>query len=239
MPRPRGPQVEKPILNVNQMWLYYQVVLQFDGPFAAAIPKDLKEIHAMLEHRMPSRPPENHTPIEELAQQVATEVADPTGEEESRVGWSTFKRDELGLYYEGRCVRGHLKDCALQVAPFFPTVLNFRAKFVNKVYVATDKVHLARAESIGQAIMQPDGTEQRFIQVLTRQGPRSSMKNIDYVVAPRITFILKVLNDTVITEQHLRAVFEYGGTHGMGQERSQEWGHYRLESLEQITPNAS
>lgn len=217
--------------EAKPMWLYYQVTLQFDGPFASAIPKDPHEIRAMLEHRMPANPPAGATPIDELAEQVAQEVQ---ADEVPQPGWSTFKQDENGLYYEGRCVRGHLKDVALQVASFMTetkagkteVVKNFRSKFVNKTYVVTNKIPLGKKE--------PDGNEQRFIQVMTRQGPRSSFKFIDFVDSPRMTFVLKVLNDGVIREEHLRTIFEYGGTHGMGQERSQDWGRYALVDLKQV-----
>jgi hypothetical protein len=213
----------------SRLWKYYQVKLQFQGPFAAAIPADPKEIRAMLENRMPANQPDNALPIDELAEQAASEVGvGPDGDEEARPGHSTFKRDEKGLYYEGRCVRGHLKDCASQVAFSFPHINTFRARVANATYVITDKIYLGKAEI--------DGTEQRFIQIMTQQGPRSTYKFIDYVMDPAMTFTLKLLNNGVILEEHLRAIFEYGGTHGMGQERSQGWGRYVLEELTDLNP---
>ena len=215
----------------SSMWTAYQVVLQVDGEFAAAIPRTREEIVAMLTHRMPGRLPANAIPLDDLAEQVLGEVSGDAGADaEATVptaepfvpGWSTFKRDEGGLYYEGRCVRGHLKDCALQVAQDF-SVRNFRAKFVNAVYVSTTKIYLGRQE--------PDGCELRYIQVLTRQGPRSTIKYVDYVLDPTLTFALKLKAKTEITPDHLRAVFAYGEVHGMGQERSQGWGRYTLTSL--------
>lgn len=211
---------EKDRPSLASIWKYYQATLQFEGKFAASIPKDPDGIRAMLEHRMPVKKPVAAIPIDVLTEQVVEEVE---AYEAPQPGWATFKRDDQGLYYEGRCVRGHLKDCGLQVAPFFPDVKNFRAKLVNKTYVVTDKIRLGKLE--------PDGTEQRFIQVLTRLGPRSSYKFIDYVECPRMIFTLKVLNDATIRDEHLRAIFVYGGTHGMGQERSQDFGRYHLESL--------
>ena len=209
----------------KEMWLKYRVVLKVEGPFAASLPKDPEAIRSMLEHRMPAQKPDDAIPIDELAQQVATAVATADQpDEESLPGASTFPSDDKGLYYEGRCVRGHLKDCALQVQGFFPAVKNFRAKFVNRVYVVTDKIYVGTKEVTD--------TEERFIQVMTRQGPRSSIKYIDWVESPTLEFTLRLLNDDVITEEHLRAVFEYGGTHGMGGERSQGWGRYTLEELE-------
>ena len=207
------------------MWLRYNVVLQVAGPFAASLPRTPEEIKTMLENRMPAKAPPDYIPIDELAEEIVEAVS--TDEEAPKPGWATFCRDETGLYYEGRCVRGHIKDCALQVASFFqPATKNFRAKFVNRVYVITNKIYMDK-----NAV---DGTQELFIQVMTRRGPRSSIKNVDYVNDPKLTFEMKVLNDGVITEEHLRAVFEYGGIHGMGQERSQGWGRYALVSITQI-----
>ena len=214
-----APEVQVP----SSMWHTYQVVLQAEGEFAAAIPRTRDEIVAMLTHRMPGKKPANAIPLDDLVEQVVDEVGGDAGTEAFVPGWSTFKRDEGGLYYEGRCVRGHLKDCALQVAQDFPGVRNFRSKFVNAIYVSTTKLYLGRDE--------PDGCEQRFIQVMTRQGPRSTIKYVDYVVDPTLTFTLKMKAKSEITLDHLRAVFAYGEVHGMGQERSQGWGRYTLQSL--------
>ena len=207
----------------REMWLRFRVTLQVDGPFGASIPKTPDEIRAMLENRMPGKMPDGATPIGELVEQVIEEVG---ASDEFLPGGATFKRDAQGLYYEGRNVRGHLKDCALQVAPFFPAIGAFRAKVANKTYVETDRIVLGKAE--------PDGTIQRFIQVMTRQGPRSSIKYVDYIENPKLVFVMRLLNDGVVTEKVLRRIFEYGGTHGIGAERSQGWGRYTLEGMEAL-----
>ena len=79
---------------------------------------------------------------------------------------------------------------------------------------------------------EPDGTEQRFVQVMTRQGPRSTIKYIDYLEKPTLNFQLKVLEDGIITEEILTSIFEYGAIHGLGQERSQGWGRYEFTITE-------
>ena len=210
------------------MWLRYQVELQMTGRFAASLPRTREEITAMLEQRMPVNPPEDYTPIEELAEEVAAKVAPAEGEEdheEVKFGWATFPKDDNGLYYEGRCVRGHLKDCATQVRGFLePEVKALKAKVANKVYVVTDVIPLGAKE--------PAGTEARYVQVMTRMGPRSTIKYVEYLEKPELTFELKVFNDGVITPEILNTIFEYGSIHGMGQERSQGWGRYTFNITE-------
>lgn len=202
------------------MWKKYEVELQMTGRFAASLPKTKGEIEAMLQNRMPANPPADFIPVDELATEVAALSAESEEEgEDLQYGWATFPRNEEGLYYEGRCVRGHLKDCAGQVKDILvPPVKALKAKVANKVYVMTDVIPLGAKE--------PVGTEQRFIQVMTRLGPRSTIKYIDYLEKPTLKFQLNVLADGVITLAILTAIFEYGCVHGIGQERSQGWGRY-------------
>jgi len=205
------------------MWKKYEVELQMIGKFAASLPKTKEDIEQMLEHRMPATPPENFTPIAELTEEVAEKVGAPAEgeeeEEELKYGWATFPRNEEGLYYEGRCIRGHIKDCANQIRDAIkPPVKALKAKVANKVYVMTDVIPLGANE--------PAGTEQRFVQVMTRMGPRSTIKYADYLEKPTLKFWLNVLDDGIITEDILNAIFEYGSIHGLGQERSQGWGRY-------------
>ena len=206
-------------------WQRYQVILHMVGWFGASIPRTPNEIRNMLNHRMPTTIPEGAVPMEELAEQVIAEVG---ADEEQPPGWATFKRDAQGLYYEGRTVRGHLKDCALQVQGFYPAVKNFRAKFVNRVYIQDDKIRLLRE---GQLVTVIDGTETRFIQVMTRQGPRSAIKYLDYVDQPHLTFVVQIMDDGVIKLEHLQTVLDYGSMHGMGAERSQGWGRYTVAAV--------
>ena len=206
-------------------WEVYLVILHMEEQFGASIPRTPDEIWAMLEHRIPATMPAGGVPLAELAEQVTQEVG---ADDEQPPGWSTFKRDQLGLYYEGRTVRGHLKDCALQVQNFFPAIKNFRAKFINRVYVKDSKIRMLRD---GSYLTEVDGVETRFIQVMTRQGPRSAIKYLDYVNAPTLAFTIQLLADGIITKEHLAAVMDYGCVHGMGAERSQGWGRYTVESM--------
>jgi hypothetical protein len=205
------------------MWKRYKVQLQFTTPFASSTPKNPKDIEAMLEARMPSKPPENAMPIPELVEQIAGEVE--ATEEEVERGYATFKRDDNGLYYEARCVRAHIKDCANQLQGILG-IKALKAKVANRVYIEPAKIYLGKSE--------PDGSEVRIIHAMTMKGPRSSLKTIDYVVDARLDFTLRVLEDGVIDRDILGAIFEYGGTHGIGQERSQDWGKYELAKLEEV-----
>jgi hypothetical protein len=212
------------------MWKKYEVELRFTTPFASSTPKNPKDIEAMLVARAPSEPAlkkrmeagEVITLIPELAEEVAEEVE---ASEQAERGYATFKRDDKGLYYEARCVKAHIKDCANQLQGFLE-IKALKSKVANRVYVEPAKIYLGKQE--------PDGNETRIVHAMTMKGPRSSLKMIDYVQEPTLKFVLKVLDDGVIDEEILKAIFEYGGIHGMGQERSQDWGKYELVKLEEV-----
>lgn len=216
------------------MWMRYRVALKFEGPFAASLPRTPDEIRAMLRHRMPVTAPPDATPMDELEEQVQSEVLDED-EDEWLPGWATFKRDEGGYpFYEGRCVRGHIKDCAQALAPLMKSRSQktaFKAKVAQRVFVEEDRLSLMRD---GERIGKLDGTEERFIQVMTRQGARSSIKHVDYIDSPEMYFTLRVLNDGMIGREDLGAILEYGSIHGMGQERSQGWGRYEVKELVEV-----
>lgn len=208
------------------MWLKSQVMFTFTGPFAASIPKNTDEIQAMLEHRMASDPQfqkmVDPATLEELGATVAEEVG-ATPEEEK--GWATFKKDEKGLYYESRCVKAHLKDCA-NIIQGILGIKGLKPKLANRVYVVPERIYVMGDDGIKQ---QADGSEIRFVHAMTPVGMRNSIKRIEYVTGASISFNLKVLNDGVITPEILNTVLEYGSTHGIGQERSMDWGKYTFE----------
>ena len=204
------------------LWKSYEVELQFTTPFASSTPKNPKDIMAMLEARMPAKAPPDPVSIPELASQIAEEVE---ATEEVERGYATFKRDGKGLYYEARCVRAHIKDCANALQGLLE-IRALKSKVANRVYVEPEKIYLDKQE--------PDGNETRIVHAMTMKGPRSSLKTIDYVNDARLAFRLKVLDDGVITKDILEAIFEYGSVHGVGQERSQDWGRYEVVKLEEV-----
>lgn len=204
------------------MWKKYRVELEFTTPFASSTPKNPKDIEAMLEARMPAKPPPDPVSIPELASQVAEEVE---ATEEVERGYATFKRDDEGLYYEARCVRAHIKDCANALQGLLG-IRALKSKVAQRVYVEPEKIYIDKTE--------PDGNETRIVHAMTMKGPRSSLKTIDYVTDVKLDFNLKVLDDGVINEGILRSIFEYGGTHGIGQERSQDWGRYTVAEFAEV-----
>jgi len=217
--------------EVIRMWTLYSVELQFNDRFAASTPKNPEDIEIILGVRAPSqnsierreKKGKNVTPLPELAEQVKEEVQ---AKEEVERGYATFKRDDNGLYYEARCVRAHLKDCANVIAGQLG-IKGLKRRLADRVYVEPEKLYIDRKE--------PDGSETRIVHAMTPRGPRSSFKTFDYAERPRLGFTLKVLNDGVITKKILEKVFQYGEIHGMGQERGQDMGKYKVIKFEKVS----
>lgn len=213
-----------------KMWRYYEVELQFEDRFASALPKNPKELEDMFFHRMPSEKSiekreergENIVPAEEMVERIKAEVQ---ADEEAPMGYATFKRDEGGLYYEARCVKSHMEDSAEQIRSLLD-IRALRPKVKNRVYVKPQRIYLDKEN--------PDGYEVKPVQAMTRRGPISTLKCIDYLLMPLMKFRLKVLDDDVITKSILDAIFEYGGEHGMGQERGEDWGKYKVVKFEEV-----
>lgn len=213
------------------VWQRYQVVLQVQNEFMAGIPKNPDIIKTWLESRKPSEPAlakrqasgEQITPLPELAEKVAEEVSATPDEDKA---WLGFKSDAYkGLYIEGSNIKAHLKDCANILQKFLDTKA-IRSKLADRVYVEDERVYLGKSE--------PDAYYEHPVHVMTMQGPRSALKRNDYVKAPRLEFVLRILADDVIKEDLLRTVFEYGGTHGIGAERGLGYGRYTLEEMTKL-----
>lgn len=68
---------------------------------------------------------------------------------------------------------------------------------------------------------------QRSLRAMTAQGPRVSLAKSEAVPAgAKLSFELKVLKNSPMTEEHLRTLFSYGELCGLGQWRNAGWGQF-------------
>jgi len=190
------------------MWKRYKVTLKFRERLVGGVPQNPDALRRWLE----LRGKEKH--FVEMLGEIEPEQTPKIG----------FLRDETGLYIEARQVKAGLKEAA-NVLKRVADVKNMRAKVKDRVFVYPARIHLGRKE--------PDGDFVRIVHGITMLGPRTSMKICEYVEQPEITFFLKVLNDGVITEEHLRMMFEWLSEAGLGAERSQGEGKFDVKSFEE------
>lgn len=217
------------------IWKRYKVVLQFTGRLCGGVPMDANMLIPWLKSRMASEPRfrqlleemDRVPSIEEIAEGVAETLPDleEQAEAQGRAMTLGFQQDERGLFVRGGNFRAHLKDCARVLAGILKAANALSSgQFVNKVYVEDDRLYLGRSE--------PDGMYDQPIHAWTPQGQINALKRVLYVEQPRLEFTLRVLNDDSVGEDILRAVFEYGCTHGFGGERKLGNGRYAVARLE-------
>jgi hypothetical protein len=198
------------------LWKLYTVKIKFKDKLVGGYPKNADAEAAMLKARgledlIPPQADTSGMTKEELDAIKVSAV------DKSSVG---FKADETGPYLESRCIKAMFKECAnILKGPQVLNVKNFKSKLAERVFVVEDRIYLGR---------EPDGTDNRVVHVMTAMGPRSSMKFFDYYERPEIAFTLKVLQDDVVRESHLRTILEYAQDNGLGADRSQGFGQFDL-----------
>lgn len=208
------------------MWKEYELTMKFTGRLCGSVPQAKELIRPWLEARAPAKAPEGVgvtlPTLEELEEEVAATI-NQASEVEERITLG-FQRDPEGrLFVRSGTVKAHIKDCALQISKMVD-VKNFRAKVANAVFVEPDRLLLLRED--GATIKDEDGDYEQAVHVMTMRGPRNALKRIRYVEHPVIRCTIKVLDDGVIREKHLRLILDYGSVHGYGGERSMGEGRY-------------
>lgn len=172
--------------------------------------------------------------LEEIRQD-RQDTVDPLEEvsEQDKV-WVGFSRDETGLFVRGANLRAHLKDCAGVVGPHaktgkvpdMPTVLNFRAKAVNAIYIKEDRLHILNGT--GAVAKEATAFRDATLSVMTAQGPRTCLKRVDYI-EPAVIKATILLYPGEITRDWIEVLLDYGCVHGFGQDRSLQFGRYKYE----------
>lgn len=92
----------------TKMWTRYQVVLEFKNRVIGGIPNDKNLISAWIGAKMPALKEEEK---QKLVDATVAELPQKT-EEKAEGMWTTFKKDDKGLYLEGRCVKAMYKESA-------------------------------------------------------------------------------------------------------------------------------
>jgi len=202
------------------MWKYYDVTIKMRDKLIGGYPKNPDSEAAMLRARG----------LEDL---IPPAIDPATLSEEDRAAlkesslqksWTGFKSNGIGVYLESRNVKAMFKECAnILKGPALLDVKNFKSKVAERVFI--EPYHIALGDK-------PDGTDSRVVHVMTAQGPRTSIKFFDYMEQPEISFTIKVLQDGVVKEEHLRTILEYAQDNGLGADRSQNFGQFDLVRFE-------
>lgn len=126
-----------------------------------------------------------------------------------------FKRDENGLYIEGRQVKAAIKEAANVRWPkerWGPSRKGTLSWFAEHVFVLEDRIPLGRPE--------PDGIEQRFVHTWRGAG----IQYEEYCDKADISFT--VTTDHEFTGEQWALLWLTGQHQGIGATRSQGYGRY-------------
>lgn len=133
-----------------------------------------------------------------------------------------FKRDESGLYYEGRQLKAALKEAAsvavaagkLPARGWGKTNKGLLSYLAEHIFVVEDRLPLGVAE--------PTGIAQRFVHTFRGSG----IQYEEYVEDAKIEFT--VMTDHDFTEKEWAAIWTTGEQQGIGASRSQGYGRYEV-----------
>lgn len=208
----------------------YRAEIQFLNQLHGGIPKDPEVIKTWLETKGISDADILRKTCEAMG--VDAEGVDDATQKTIDKSAMGFKIGERGLYIEARMVKSAFKEAANVNREFLRAhnskLAMARARCAERVWVRgvddVEKIWLGRED--------PDGVEQRFVHLKDRFGnPVSAIKLVDYVNAPRLEFVIEVIDDNLFTEEVLRDLLEYMGRNGLGANRSQGAGLFELVSF--------
>lgn len=140
-----------------------------------------------------------------------------------------FKRDENGLYVEGRQLKAGLKEAAsiavaagaLTARGWGKTNKGLLSYLAEHVFVVEDRLHLG--------VTEPTGIAQRFVHTFRGNG----IQYEEYVTDAKIDFT--VIADHDFSEAEWAAIWLRGEQNGIGASRSQGFGRYEVTRWDRLT----
>jgi len=206
------------------MFKRFKVRLRTTRRLLANLPSDPKAIiHAVRK----SRASVGLDTDEEAVKSEAEELLQSMPPEATQL---VFLRDGKGIYLRERNVKGLLKEVA--------KVLGKRTYFEyirHGMYVEEDRIYLKRD---GKHVEKPDGTEARGISVVTMRGPRSALKEAEYLEPPvEIEFTLEIIPYVLRRmggAEGLREMLEIGGKIGLCGDRSLGMGRFEVVEFREL-----
>lgn len=193
------------------------------GVIAGGIPSDPKVAEGWLRSKL--APPDEliRAAVAEVMAERQLEAGPATAVVDSQKHLNGFKRDDQGLYIEGRQLKAAIKEAANVRWPkerWGPTRKGTMSFFAEHLFVQDDKIPLG--------VTEPTGVNQRFVH--TYRG--SGIQYEEYVSDVNIDFTL--ITDYEFTEEQWALLWLTGGQQGLGATRSQGYGRYELTHWERV-----
>lgn len=245
-------------MQLDAMWRRISVELGFKTRVIGGVPANREMIEIWIRSKMKAQTSEEE--IQKLVTKTLEELpqlADEKAEAENK--WNTFKRDKDGICLESRQVKAMFKESANILRDMLTKMdqkvqkaavkaakeagdesakegkskfTNLKSKLAERLFVEGDYVFLMRD---GKRVLNPDGRDERPINVMTAMGPRTSIKRTDYVDPPcTARFDVRYLNDGLVDVDLIRALLEHSAYNGLGADRSQGNGQFEVLDIKPI-----
>jgi hypothetical protein len=205
---------------------------------AGGVPTDDKVAEAWLRTKLADKDDLIREAVAKTMVERGIGAEEAAAEVDSLKHLNGFKRDEVGLYIEGRQLKAALKE-AVNVAANAgkitskgwgnPDNANYKkgikAWFPEHVFVLEDRLHLG--------VTEPTGIVQRFVH--TPRG--TGIQYEEYVEDAKVSFT--VVSDHEFTAEQWAMIWLTGEQQGIGASRSQGFGRYEVTDWERIPAPAS
>jgi len=205
--------------HTDGLWNHVLVKLRFHDKLAGGIPRNEEVIRSWIESKNKEL---SATEREKLVQATLVELPEMT-EEKSEKHREGFKSDGHGLYIENRCIKAMLKEAG-NVMKGVLEKSGLKSKISERVFVLGDRTHLH--------LDAPTGTDERVVHAMTMQGPRTSIRLVDYAENAEISFVVAVLDDPSnkmrVTIDEVAELLRYAQLNGLGALRSQGYGQFSV-----------
>ncbi len=136
-----------------------------------------------------------------------------------------FKRDENGLYIEGRQLKSLIKEAAgvrWAGTRWGPTRKGTNSFFAEHVFVTEDRLHLG--------VEEPSGIAQRFVATFRGTGIRYE----EFVTDVKLT--ASVITDYAFSDEEWALLWLTAEQLGLGASRSQGFGRFEVRGWDQVEP---
>jgi hypothetical protein len=209
------------------------------GALAGGIPSNPNIVDSWLRTHLPGV--SDHD-VELLVAETMVDRNLPLDQAVSEVGKHKhlvgFKRDpDMGLYIEGRNLKAAMKEavsCAVGSGKLDLRKWGFTSKYITNffpehVFVSPDRLYL-RHQDTGLPLHEPDRVLQSF-----PRNPRTGQTGIQMSeICTDVAFDFVVISDHPFTPQQWAMIWTTGELQGLGAQRSQGLGVYKVTRWEQV-----
>lgn len=207
-------------MTEDEIYEKYDVELKFREKLLGGVPKNPEMIKGWLNAKVSKGElTASEQEISAMAAATGEEMAATTQENKS---WTGFKKDDNGLYIEGRQIKAMMKECATTLK-LMVKHRGLKQVLQHGTVIKPQRIYLGKKE--------PDGYEESVCH--TWRG--SALKRNDFVEGCTIEFQIWVVNTNILTKKRVKTLFELGQENGLGASRSQDYGKFHVMKLKKLT----